>query len=83
MRIRKVVLLWVAINLGLLPCFSQSNSNRQQQIQSHSRKAAEYLNTKKAYLEGSFLELLAPQVSCYRRKEEYQLMLTSNTEIYA
>ncbi len=43
MRTREVVLLLGVLNLGLLSCFSQSNSSRQQQIESHSRKAAEFL----------------------------------------
>jgi tetratricopeptide (TPR) repeat protein len=38
-----VVLSWVVLFLGLLTCFSQSNPGRQQQIESHTRKAAEYL----------------------------------------
>jgi tetratricopeptide (TPR) repeat protein len=41
--IEVVVLSWVVLFLGLLPCFSQSNLSRQQQIESHSRRAAEYL----------------------------------------
>lgn len=47
MRTREVVLLWLVLNLGLLPCFSQSNSSRQQQIESHARKAAEHLKENK------------------------------------
>src|SRR5271156_2216129 len=38
-----VVLLWVILFVALAPCFSQSNPSRQQQIESHSRQAAEYL----------------------------------------
>jgi Tfp pilus assembly protein PilF len=47
MRTEKVVLLWVVLSLGLLPCFSQSNPGRQQQIEVHTRKAAEYLKENK------------------------------------
>lgn len=47
MRTEKVVLLWVVLYLGLLPCFSQSNPGRQQQIEVHTRKAAEYLKENK------------------------------------
>lgn len=44
MRIREfVVLFWVVLCLGLLACFSQSGPSRQQQIESHNRKATEYL----------------------------------------
>jgi tetratricopeptide (TPR) repeat protein len=37
------VLLWGVLVLGLLSGFSQSNPTPQQQIESHNRKAAEYL----------------------------------------
>ena len=47
MRTEKVVLFWVVLYLGLLPCFSQSNPGRQQQIEVHTRKAAEYLKENK------------------------------------
>jgi tetratricopeptide (TPR) repeat protein len=44
MRTKEVVVLsWVVLFVGLLSCFSQSNPGRQQQIESHNRKAAEYL----------------------------------------
>jgi tetratricopeptide (TPR) repeat protein len=43
MRTREVVVLWVVLCLGLLSSVSQSSPSRQQQIESHSRKAAEYL----------------------------------------
>src|SRR6202034_3403897 len=44
MRTREVgVLSWVVLGLGLLTAFSQSSPGRQQQIESHSRKAAVYL----------------------------------------
>jgi tetratricopeptide (TPR) repeat protein len=43
MRTREVVVLWVVLCLGLPSSVSQSSPSRQQQIESHSRKAAEYL----------------------------------------
>jgi tetratricopeptide (TPR) repeat protein len=44
MRTKQVVaLFWVVLCLELLACFSQTNSGRQQQIESHNRQAAEYL----------------------------------------
>src|SRR6202795_1545542 len=43
MRTREVVLLWVVLCLGLPSSVSQSSPSRQQEIESHSRKAAEYL----------------------------------------
>jgi len=44
MRTKEVVVLfWVVLFLGLLSSVSQSNSGQQRQIESHSRKAAEYL----------------------------------------
>ena len=42
-----VVLLGMVLCLGLLASFSQSNPCRQQQIESHSHKAAEYLKEDK------------------------------------
>jgi tetratricopeptide (TPR) repeat protein len=38
-----VVLSWVFLVLGSLVCFAQSNPSRQQQIETHSREAAEQL----------------------------------------
>jgi tetratricopeptide (TPR) repeat protein len=38
-----VVLPWLVFCVGLVPCFSQSNPSRQQQIELHSRQAAEYM----------------------------------------
>src|SRR5271167_1294737 len=38
-----VVLPWLILCVALVPCFSQSNPSRQQQIELHSRQAAEYL----------------------------------------
>jgi tetratricopeptide (TPR) repeat protein len=44
MRTKQVVaLFWVVLCLGLLSGFSQSNPSLRQQIESHNRKAAEYL----------------------------------------
>jgi tetratricopeptide (TPR) repeat protein len=44
MRSRNLVILpFVFLFLGLLSSFSQTNPGRQQEIESHSRKAAEYL----------------------------------------
>jgi tetratricopeptide (TPR) repeat protein len=44
MRTKEVVVLsWVVLFFGLLSCFCQSIPSRQQQIESHNRKAAEYL----------------------------------------
>jgi tetratricopeptide (TPR) repeat protein len=43
MRTREVVVLWAVLCLGLLSSVSQSSPSRQLQIESHSRKAAEYL----------------------------------------
>jgi len=55
MRTKQVfALFWVALCLGLLSCFSQSSLNRQQQIESHARKAAEFLQENKP-------ELAAPE----------------------
>jgi tetratricopeptide (TPR) repeat protein len=34
---------WLVLCVALVPCFSQSNPSRQQQIELHSRQAAEYL----------------------------------------
>jgi tetratricopeptide (TPR) repeat protein len=48
MRTKQVVaLFWVVLCLGLLAGFSQSIPNRQQQIESHARKAAEFLKENK------------------------------------
>jgi len=38
-----VAWFWVILFLGLVSAFSQTNPGRQQEIESHSRKAAEYL----------------------------------------
>jgi predicted Zn-dependent protease len=38
-----VASFWVILFLGLVSAFSQTNPGRQQEIESHSRKAAEYL----------------------------------------
>ncbi|HWO34811.1 MAG TPA: tetratricopeptide repeat protein [Candidatus Acidoferrum sp.] len=55
MRTKQVfALFWVVLCLGLLACFSQSSPNRQQQIESHARKAAEFLKENKP-------ELAAPE----------------------
>jgi tetratricopeptide (TPR) repeat protein len=45
-----VVLSWGGLVLGALSCFSQPNPGRQQQIESHSRKAAEYLHENRSDL---------------------------------
>jgi Tfp pilus assembly protein PilF len=42
-----IVSLWVVLVVAALPCFSQSAPSRQQQIESHSRKAQEYLSENK------------------------------------
>jgi hypothetical protein len=48
MRTKAVVaLLGMVLCLGLRPGFSQSNLSRQQQIEAHNRKAAEYLREKR------------------------------------
>ena len=48
MRTKQVVaLFWIVLCLGLPACFSQSSPNRQQQIESHARKAAEFLKENK------------------------------------
>ena len=48
MRTKQVVaLFWVVLCLGLLAGFSQSIPSRQQQIESHARKAAEFLKENK------------------------------------
>jgi len=48
MRTKQVVaLFWVVLCLGLLAGFSQSIPTRQQQIESHARKAAEFLKENK------------------------------------
>jgi tetratricopeptide (TPR) repeat protein len=45
--IEVVVLSWVVLVLGLLTAFPQSNASRQQQIETHSRKAGDYLKENK------------------------------------
>jgi tetratricopeptide (TPR) repeat protein len=51
MRIKRaVVLCSVVFFLGVLTCSSQSDSNRQQQIESHQRQAGEYLKQNRADL---------------------------------
>jgi tetratricopeptide (TPR) repeat protein len=42
--LKVVVLFWEILLVGLLSCFAQSADSREQQIKSHSRKAAEYLH---------------------------------------
>ena len=49
-RVEVAALSWIVFFLGLLACFSQSKPSRQQQIESHSRQAAEYLRENKADL---------------------------------
>jgi len=44
------VLLWVVLCLELLSGFAQSNPSRQQQIESHNRKAVEYLKENRSDL---------------------------------
>jgi tetratricopeptide (TPR) repeat protein len=54
MRAVEVVLLsCVVLFLGLLSCFSQSKPSHEQQIESHSRKAAEYLRENRPDLAAS------------------------------
>jgi tetratricopeptide (TPR) repeat protein len=48
--IEVVVLSWAVLLLGSLSCFSQTSPGRQQQIESHSRKAAEYLKENRSDL---------------------------------
>jgi tetratricopeptide (TPR) repeat protein len=44
MKIKDVaVVFWAVLCLGVLSCFSQSSPSREQQIELHNRKAAEYL----------------------------------------
>jgi cytochrome c-type biogenesis protein CcmH/NrfG len=43
MRIKRAVVFWVLLCLGLLPSDSQTSPGHQQQIESHNRQAAEYL----------------------------------------
>jgi tetratricopeptide (TPR) repeat protein len=53
-------LSWGVLVLGSLSCFSQTNPGRQQQIESHSRKAAEYLKENRPDLAApEFLAILA------------------------
>jgi tetratricopeptide (TPR) repeat protein len=48
MRTKEVIVLfWVVFFLGVLPAVSQSNPGQQGQVESHSRKAAEYLKEKR------------------------------------
>jgi len=55
MRTRQFdILLYGALFFALLPCFAQSTPTTQQQIESHARKAAEYLKENKP-------ELAAPE----------------------
>jgi tetratricopeptide (TPR) repeat protein len=55
MRTKQVVsFFWVVLCPGLLLCFSQSSPSRQQQIESHAQRAAEYLKENKP-------ELAAPE----------------------
>jgi tetratricopeptide (TPR) repeat protein len=54
MRAVEIVLLsCVVLFLGLLSCFSQSKPGHEQQIESHSRKAAEYLKENRSDLAAS------------------------------
>jgi len=50
MRTKAVVLLCAILVPGVLSCFSQSSPNRQEQIESHARKAAEFLKENKPEL---------------------------------
>jgi tetratricopeptide (TPR) repeat protein len=51
MRTKEVVVLsWLVLSVGLLTGFSQSSTGRQQQIEAHSRKAAEYLKENRSDL---------------------------------
>jgi tetratricopeptide (TPR) repeat protein len=61
MRAVEVVLLsCVVLFLGLLSCFPQSKPGHEQQIESHSRKAAEYLKENRPDLAAAeFLTILA------------------------
>jgi Tfp pilus assembly protein PilF len=47
MSTKVIVLFWAILCLGLLSSVSQSSPSRQQQIDAHSRKAAEYLKENK------------------------------------
>jgi tetratricopeptide (TPR) repeat protein len=46
-------LLWAALLLAALPCFSQSTPSRQQQLESHARQAQEYMKENKLGLAAS------------------------------
>ena len=61
MRIREVVaFFWVVLFLGPLSSFAQSQPSRNQQIELHTRKAAEYLQGNKPELAASeFRDILA------------------------
>ena len=61
MRIREVVVFfWVVLFLGPLSSFAQSQPSRNQQIELHTRKAAEYLQGNKPDLAASeFRDILA------------------------
>lgn len=61
MRIREVVaFFWVVLFLGPLSSFAQSQPSRNQQIELHTRKAAEYLQGNKPDLAASeFRDILA------------------------
>jgi tetratricopeptide (TPR) repeat protein len=48
--IEVVVLSWAVLLLGSLSCFSQTSPSRQQQIESHSHRAAEYLKENRSDL---------------------------------
>lgn len=48
--IEVVVLSWAVLLLGSLSCFSETGPGRQQQIESHSHKAAEYLKENRSDL---------------------------------
>src|SRR5580698_2188646 len=51
MSTKEVVgLPWLVLCVALLPCFSQSNPSRQQQIELHRRQAAEYLKQNRSDL---------------------------------
>src|SRR5215471_19197713 len=43
MKLKVVAVIWVVLSLELLTSFPQSGSSQRQQIESHDRRAAEYL----------------------------------------
>ena len=47
MRIKRVALVWAVLHMGLVLSFSQANVGRREQIESRTRKAAEYLKENK------------------------------------